>query len=242
MRAFIAKRLWLFMIGVFPLTVEAGESSPRWTYDEDDTGQEDWGTLPGYQGCGTGSAQSPIVISYTKPDKAPPFRLNYHMVDGTLTTSKESFAFTVEKGGTLLQGNHHYTLRRIEFHTPSEHMVRDVFFPLEIHLLHQDAEGNYFIVAVFANTSAQNPALQNIINAQGKTTVDITSLLPADQQYYAYSGSLTYPPCTETVQWRVLKTPITLSQAQLTSITRVVSRNARLPQPLYMRVVTETQP
>ncbi|XP_061196675.1 nacrein-like protein [Saccostrea echinata] len=39
-----------------------------------------------------------------------------------------------------------------------------------------------------------------------------TDVLPYDQRFYTYAGSLTTPPCYETVQWIVFKCPIKVSK------------------------------
>lgn len=39
--------------------------------------------------------------------------------------------------------------------------------------------------------------------------------------YYKYLGSLTYPPCTENVDWRVLQNPLYVSPAQIEQIKRL---------------------
>ena len=51
---------------------------------------------------------------------------------------------------------------------------------------------------------------------------------------------MTTPPCTEDVEWRVLKKPVALSYEQLRRITGFVGRNARLEQPVYSRTIRET--
>ena len=102
-------------------------------------------------------------------------------------------------------------------------------------------------VAVFADAGTSNPALQTILGHVADNTwlTDISfnpqDLIPKKQGYYAYTGSLTVPPCTEGVEWRILKEPITVSQDQLKALEKITGRNARLPQPAYMRTISETE-
>ena len=50
-------------------------------------------------------------------------------------------------------------------------------------------------------------------------TFVLDSLLPKNKDdYYRYNGSLTTPPCYESVIWTVFKDPITMSQAQVIDI------------------------
>jgi carbonic anhydrase len=225
---------------------------PVWSYDDDYTGQDDWGSLKGYEACDS-TSQSPIVISSTtyKPQS---FTLHYRPVSAFISSQPErSLIATLQtdKPLSFIEGKDDYYLQRIEFHSPSEHHIRDTFYPLEIHFVHTSDKHKTLILAVFADTGLPNPALtpllqQTLPNAESKAAAvdfDPSQLLPADtKRYYAYTGSLTYPPCTEGVEWRVLHQPISLSEPQLRAITDVVGRNARLRQPVYMRTVSETQP
>jgi Eukaryotic-type carbonic anhydrase len=49
-------------------------------------------------------------------------------------------------------------------------------------------------------------------------TIDPSRLLPAQRGYYQYEGSLTTPPCSETVDWIVLAQPIEVDEADITRL------------------------
>jgi carbonic anhydrase len=69
----------------------------------------------------------------------------------------------------------------------------------------------------------------------------LEGLLPDDYQhagYYTYTGSLTTPPCTEGIEFYILKTPIKFSAAELEEFARrYPSPNARDIQELNGRPV-----
>ncbi len=71
--------------------------------------------------------------------------------------------------------------------------------------------------------------------------LNLNELLPADQRYYQFMGSLTTPPCTEGVLWMVLKQPSPLSRGQLKLFTQLYPNNARPVQALNSRPVREAQ-
>jgi carbonic anhydrase len=214
---------------------------PNWSYDDDYTGQEEWGNLKGGALCSTGTQQSPIVISYTKSANLPPLNFGYISALGELNTSEKSFIVNIKNGGVVAEGKNVYNLQKIELHSPSEHEIRDKISPLEIHLIHKNKNGEILIVAIFANLGDENPAFAAMLNnIKQRFTINTNDLLPKATAYYAYNGSLPYPPCSEGVKWRVIKSSITISKAQLTAITAVIGRNARLPQPVYMRQILET--
>lgn len=228
-----------FFLMMIPMS--SAFAAPEWTYDDDYTGQEDWGSLPGYGLCRSGLRQSPIVISFTKEiQDVRPLNFTYKAGQALSKRSNKSFIIDTRKSGFVRADNTVYWLKTIELHSPSEHMVRETYYPLEIHLVHESSKGKKLIIAVFAKIGTANPIIENIIAAKTVFPLDVTHLLPKARAYYGYTGSLTHPPCTEGVEWRILKTPIELSKAQLSAITKVVGRNARLPQPLYMREIIET--
>jgi carbonic anhydrase len=134
----------------------------------------------------------------------------------------------------------------------SEHTVSKKAYPLEIHFVHFDSDrfktigdavtapGGLAVVGVFGQVdriSFPNEALQHIIDEfvdvryRGNTTnveaFALQGLLPDNiNDFYRYIGSLTTPPCYESVIWTVLKQPLKISAIQLNSF-RTLSHNAR---------------
>ena len=45
--------------------------------------------------------------------------------------------------------------------------------------------------------------------------INARDLLPQDQTYYRYMGSLTTPPCSEGVHWHVMAEPVEASADQI---------------------------
>jgi carbonic anhydrase len=63
-------------------------------------------------------------------------------------------------------------------------------------------------------------------------------MLPAERDYYQFTGSLTTPPCSEGVLWLVIKKPATASKAQLEAFSTTMGfANNRPVQPLNARQV-----
>ena len=119
------------------------------------------------------------------------------------------------------------------------------------HLVHKNAEGQLAVVAVLLDTGAANPLIDKVwtymplddgdrvrMPADG---LQLEELLPKDQRYYQFMGSLTTPPCSEGVLWMVLKTPMTISKAQLKLFTQLYPNNARPVQPVNARPVRDAQ-
>ena len=55
----------------------------------------------------------------------------------------------------------------------------------------------------------------NVLNLYYTNEFDINELLPVNKEFIGYSGSLTTPPCYQTVRWHVMKNTMTVSITQL---------------------------
>jgi carbonic anhydrase len=71
---------------------------------------------------------------------------------------------------------------------------------------------------------------------------DPSTLLPSDLSYFKYAGSLTTPPCSEGIQWFILKTPIPADRGQIAAFTGLPGFNhtARPVQSVGSRTVEQS--
>jgi carbonic anhydrase len=225
-------------------------SAPAWTYDGDSNGQEEWGILsPEYADCEIGTHQSPITITQTEMAEFPPLVSRYGRTTLQIRNTGNVLIAEVAGNLTLVSNGVTYTLKQIIIHSPSEHIIRNRFYAAEFHLLHESADGKKLMLGVFADSRKEdNGPLHKLLSASpqeiGKTVTlefDPSNLLPSLKGYYTYPGSLTMPPCTEGIEWIVLKDTLKIGKPQLALIGQRTGRNARLTQPVYLRTVKETR-
>lgn len=223
----------------------------HWGYTGHNT-PETWGSLsPKYHTCSDGLNQSPINVTSSIHDTSfKPLELTY-----TKNGSKEivnnghTVQVNMEPGDTLVVDGITFELKQFHFHTPSENHIEGKSFPLEAHFVHLDKDGNIAVVALMFEEGAENTELAKVWaqmpqKAGDKNELklsDIASvLLPKDQHYYRFNGSLTTPPCTEGVRWFVLKTPVTISKKQVEQFKHIMHHaNNRPIQKTNARIIID---
>jgi carbonic anhydrase len=211
-------------------------SSEDWSYTGT-YGPEQWGSLPGYGLCSTGQQQTPIPLwSLTNLplDLATP-SFSYGFTPLHMTHNGHTVEFRYEPGSTIRVNGANFRLAQFHFHTPSEHVLDAVSYPLELHLVHVDANGApAVVVGVFVKRGAENQALsiafRNLPQNEGDVSqpfgsINAASLLPGNRTHFTYPGSLTTPPCTEGIRWYVMRTPIEMSDAQIAAYQTVPGLN-----------------
>jgi carbonic anhydrase len=149
-----------------------------------------------------------------------------HDVDTTLE-------FTTPPGNWIDRNGRRHELVQFHFHTPSEHAINGEHAAIEIHLVHEGADGDLCVVAVFGEVSESSRWPSDL-----SAPLQLGWLLPGSTTRYAYSGSLTTPPFTEGVDWSVLSGMVTVCREWVDQFRTRYGSNNRSLQPLNGRVIT----
>jgi len=222
----------------------------HWGYSGSE-GPSNWGKLStAYALCSSGHQQSPVNI--TKPQHAgmATFDIDYRSTPLNIVNNGHTIQVNIAPGSSMTVGHRKYQLLQFHFHTPSENIVSGQAYPMEVHFVHKDQDGNLGVLGVFFKQGAENLALGeiwskmptsvNAVQAHKKIAVNALDLVPDNRDYYRFLGSLTTPPCSEGVQWHVAKTPIEASAGQISKFTSLIGQNARPVQQLGHRLLIDS--
>jgi carbonic anhydrase len=222
-----------------------------WSY-EGEGGPGYWAQLkPEFSLCASGQRQSPIAIEDSDTLKGPAEAIEFRYVPSTGTVTNNGHTIEVQLSGenSLSVRGQTYKLVQFHFHHPAEERINSRVYPMVAHLVHRNDAGQLAVLAVLLEEGAANPLIQKVWTHMPLDVKDsvplpadlihVAELLPRDQRYYQYMGSLTTPPCTEGVLWLVLKQPVSLSADQLRLFGQLYPNNARPVQSLNSRPVRD---
>jgi carbonic anhydrase len=136
----------------------------------------------------------------------------------------------------------------------SEHTVDGQSYAAELHLVHWNSSkyancgeaagypDGLAVLGILLKVGAKNPELQKVVDllpsishcgdkAVVKEAIDPIKMLPKTFSYWTYLGSLTTPPCAESVTWILFKEPVEVSEDQLAAfrILRYYKRGEECP-------------
>jgi len=219
--------------------------------------------------CGTGMAQSPIDIVSANAVPASAQKGNrglttFDFAPGTDIVIENTghglnTMFDVTDLSAVIEtpeGPQSLEPLQFHWHSPSEHSIDGVIYPMEVHLVTKtNVTGDLAVVGMMYKYGSENALLNKLwpseaddfafrikgedsaaeeayLHEKGaKTetgaTIDVMKeLLPASKDYFAYRGSLTTPPCSEGVYWHVLKTPLEASVDQVLNFQNVLAETS----------------
>lgn len=152
---------------------------------------------------------------------------------------------------TLSVNGDTYTLSQFHFHAPAEHLENGYKYPMEMHLVFQDANKHLLVVGRWVQEGSFNQTLDPIfshIPQDTSTTLTIdhfnlNALLPDHLNSFRYDGSLTTPKFDEGVKWVDLSTPMDMSKEQINAFSSLFPNgDAREVQALNGRIVQTDLP
>ena len=232
---------------------EGHSGEVHWTY-EGENGPPAWGALkPEFNLCATGKRQSPIAIQgdATLQGPAEPIEFNYTPSTGTVINNGHTIQVDVHGDNSITVRNSNYRLLQFHFHTPSEEMINTKRYAMVAHLEHRNDAGQLAVVSVLMEQGEPSSFIDKVWTYMPLDTndrvrmpdnlVNMNEILPTDQRYYQFMGSLSTPPCTEGVLWMVIKQPLRISPAQFKLFSQQFPFNARPVQAGNGRLVREAQ-
>ncbi|XP_043944814.1 carbonic anhydrase-related protein 10-like [Protopterus annectens] len=131
----------------------------------------------------------------------------------------------------------------------SEHQFNKQTFPAEVQLVHYNEElysnvtdasrspNGLAVITLFVKvTNSSNPFLKRMLSRETLTRIsfrndahvvkdlNIAELYPETFSFVTYQGSMTTPPCYETVTWIIIDKPLSITSVQIHSL-RLLSQN-----------------
>lgn len=178
---------------------------------------------------------------------------NYKPTHEEIIHKKHTVEVEYDPGSFIVFDDIKYTCNQFHFHTPSEHLIDGVTYPMELHLVHSEYDEKtqndlYFVISVLFKMGEKNDfidrLIQDIPKKVGKVTehedvfYNISDLIGNElKDYYHYTGSLTTHPYTETVNWAVLEHILEASPEQISFINQTEGNNARHIQSVNGRKI-----
>jgi len=209
--------------------------------------KEDNYLLPGLD---HGLLQSPInILSEEATTGGHAITLNFTGEVDRVQNLGHTVQLDLDPGNTISMNGKTFEFKQMHFHTPSEHLIDGITYPMEMHVVTtlkdqpKSEITEYLVLAFLVRMGKENKFISNFIDQipkeeGGNNEIDLNALTDSDSSnaakllkelnaYYHYKGSLTTPPYTESVNWYVMKKISEASPEQILRINNIEGDNAR---------------
>ncbi|OMJ88243.1 hypothetical protein SteCoe_9825 [Stentor coeruleus] len=193
--------------------------------------------------CANGTFQSPININLTDVETILTGSDRHVQLNFTLFTIETKGYWTnstYKIDGQLAnmtanrpsdQWNQIASVLQLHFHSPSENHLNGIEYDIEVHVVMQDPtkQFTYIVYAVFFKQSDEvDGFIIDCIEAEDKkVNFTLANLIkePVVDDFYAFTGSLTTPPCSENVLWLIDGRVRNVTQSQVGFFTKKWANN-----------------
>ncbi|MDH3727261.1 MAG: carbonic anhydrase family protein [Myxococcales bacterium] len=219
--------------------------------------QESAGEGSAMPGLDHGLLQSPINILSNRSEAGHhQIAVNLHHAEPEYMENRgHTIELDFPRGSTITFDGREYELKQLHFHTPSEHQIDGITYPMELHVVNliepktPDDPPGYLVLGFLYRMGDEDPFITSFLDQipteEGREALEprqvhVTVLdRTLDFHFYHYRGSLTTPPYTETVEWMIAKEIQQASPKQVRRIHQIEGDNARHVQPMYGRTVDQ---
>ena len=218
------------------------------------------GALYSLPGLKHGLLQSPINILSDQSEKGK-HNITFNFKDkiNKVQNLGHTVQLDFEPGSTVHVDDKTFEFKQIHFHTPAEHLIDGITYPMEMHVVNtlvgqaEEETTEYLVFSFLFKMGKKNKFIDEFIHlipGDKKESEDVstgtvnlrnlTKYKPKKllKSYFFYKGSLTTPPYTESVNWYVMRKIIDASPDQIQQINKIQGDNARRVQALYGRPVS----
>ena len=211
-------------------------------------------------GLDHGLIQSPINVLTKTVANVDSRTINVRYKDevNAITNMGHTVQLYFAKGSTISAHGKTFQFKQMHFHTPSEHQLDGMTFPMEMHIVNtaedeKNGRIEYLVVSILFKMGDENKfisgfrdlipeEIDSVHNIQsGRVRLSdllmVTRKDKSEEGLYFYKGSLTTPPYSESVNWYIDKHIYEASPEQIQTIKRIEGNNARQIQEIHERVI-----
>jgi carbonic anhydrase len=240
------RRSFLIGLAACPICAQArATESGHWSY-EGPNGAGQWGNLDkSFQACAIGSQQSPIDLTGAIKAELQNLVFDWKPQAFKIANNGHTIQANAAPGSALTLDGQTFALKQFHFHTPAEHALNGKRTSMEAHFVHADESGRLAVIGMLMVAGKANPAFTAVMANAPKTegeklaasAIDPNLFLPANRQRFRYEGSLTTPPCAETVDWNIFAQQIEVAPTDMDAFKALFAMNARPLQKVNRRFV-----
>tara|TARA_B100001964_G_scaffold230938_1_gene284998 strand:+ start:318 stop:1133 length:816 start_codon:yes stop_codon:yes gene_type:complete len=211
-------------------------------------------------GLDHGLIQSPINILTKTVENVDSRTINVRYKDevDSITNLGHTIQLHFAEGSTISAHGKTFHFKQMHFHTPSEHQLDGIAYPMEMHIVNaaenvENSETEYLVVSILFKMGDENkfisdfhdliPEEKHSVHNIQTGRVRLSDLLmvtrkdKSEEGLYFYKGSLTTPPYTESVNWYIDKHIYEASPEQIKTLKKYEGHNARRVQEIQGRIV-----